>query len=493
MHHALGRALTPIVFLFLFLVIGSARPFERVPQGEEVYNDLATLADAGLFTDYSLPTGELSRLEAAVLVRHALSEYGETLASGNSETLKIEEAFTRLLVSFEEELAQLGTAPALIPANSTSIRNLAALESRIEYLEEEVEDNGEPESLVYDDQFYRRWYASEEMELSCDEGEEGEGVEVSLYGDFYIQGQAFQTDVEVDAVTEATNFNDIDIYYGELGVEAICGDWMGHLSFNLDDDGDDVALYQAFARYDNPCNDMFFLAGRHELPFGNNDFYFPTYPAANDLAVTRVNTIGLGYDAPCFGLSGWVFNPDVDLADEEDTLSDYAFVVDLTKQEADECQDGWRVSASYTSHLATHDLRLADDGPVATRVAAYNVFGRYDFRGNRFHILADYTAALDEFDPGDLDIDADGVGDQPTALNVEFVYEPCPDNLWGVSYQLTDEYTDYAETRYGLLYGQRLNEIAMLKLEYTHGEYGDFVTGGQLTDDTFVAELNIAF
>jgi len=33
----------------------------------------------------------------------------------------------------------------------------------------------------------------------------------------------------------------------------------------------------------------------------------------------------------------------------------------------------------------------------------------------------------------------------------------------------------------------------MLKLEYTHGEYGDFATAGQDSDDTLVAEINIAF
>jgi hypothetical protein len=130
---------------------------------------------------------------------------------------------------------------------------------------------------------------------------------------------------------------------------------------------------------------------------------------------------------------------------------------------------------------------------VVDRTEAINLFGRYDWGGNRYHLLADFTHSLDEFNPADLDADGDAVGDQPCALNTEFVYEPRPGRLWGVSFQKTCELVDYAETRYGLLYGKRLSELANFKLEYTHGEYGDFVTAMQDSDDTIVAELNLAF
>jgi hypothetical protein len=85
------------------------------------------------------------------------------------------------------------------------------------------------------------------------------------------------------------------------------------------------------------------------------------------------------------------------------------------------------------------------------------------------------------------------VGDQPRALNTELVYEPCPDNLWGVAYEWTGEMKDYAKQRYGVLYGRRLSELATLKLEYTHGVYGQYATAGQDSDDRFVAEVALIF
>ena len=67
---------------------------------------------------------------------------------------------------------------------------------------------------------------------------------------------------------------------------------------------------------------------------------------------------------------------------------------------------------------------------------------------------------------------------------MEFVYEPEPDRLWGVSYQATEEFADYASERYSLLFGRRLNDLVMFKLEYSHGIYDEFATGGQDTDAT---------
>jgi len=200
----------------------------------------------------------------------------------------------------------------------------------------------------------------------------------------------------------------------------------------------------------------------------------------------------MGWDASNWGISGWLYNPDVNVGDEEDKFTDYSFVWDITRRAADECQDGWRVTAGYNSHLANHDVRIAGDA-VTERNGAVNVFARYDWGGNRYHFLVDWTHSLDEFEAADLDADGDGVGDQPCAMNTEFVYEPCPDNLWGVSYQHACQVAGYAKDRYGLLYGKRLSELAMLKLAYSHGEYNEFALNGEDTDDSLVAEINLSF
>lgn len=486
MRYALSGAFAPIVFLCLLLVLGAASPFDRVPLGEAAYDELLVLDQAGLLEEYTLPQGELSRLEAAVLVQRGFSNYGDSLLGGTAADPAVERALTGLLEEFATELNQLGTKAEAMPSGQPPLFEASELEHRIAYLEAELAEYEEDDGYtsLQDVMFCGCEWDTAEDACVADQ------PEVSLYGDFYIQGQAVNTNRADDTSTE---FSDIDLYWGELGVEAAHGDWSGRFSILLGDDDDDVLLNEAWARYDHPCSGWFFQAGQVILPFGNNAFYFPTYPAVNDLGFTTARAAGFGLERECWGAGAWAFNPDVELVDEENTISDYAFVWNVTRRAADECHNGWALTAGYTSHLAAHDIRLAGGDPLIERVGGYNVYGRYDWGGNRYHLLADYTAADGEFHALDLDANDDGVGDAPSAFNAEFVYEPCPDNLWGVSYQMTDEMADYADTRYGLLYGKRLSDLVMLKLEYTHGEYEEYVTAGQDSDDTFVAELNFAF
>ena len=492
MRFAWSWGILPVLLLTTILILGAARPFERVPAGDDTYTQLELLETQELLGDYTVPVGELSRLEAAVLVQSALEAYGESLLAGTAANADIEAALAGLGEEFGNELAQIGVkanmptqaAPAA-PASS----EVMELAGRVNYLEDEL--------ATYEE-------AVTNLPRSCEKCEEphvdpcDNAVDVQLYGDVYIQAQGSTTEVLVDGA-DSEDASDIDIYWGEIGIDASQGDWSGHFSVLLDDDDDgDVVTNEAYIRYDDPYDDWYVQVGRSILPFGNNAYYFPTYPAVNDLGFTTADSVGVGYDNGSFGVSGWVFNPSVDIVGDEDEISDYSVVVDLLKREADECNIGYQLTGGYTSHLGTHDIALAGGGPLADRTAAFNVFGRLDWGGNRFHLLADYTAAMDSFEAFDLDtvvLAGEDVpeGDQPSALNVEFVYEPKTDMLYGVSYQVTDEMVDYAETRYGAMFGRRLSDIVMMKLEYTHGEYGDYVTGFQDTDDTFVAELNISF
>ncbi len=490
MRYAMSWGLLPLLVVATIMILGAAQPFERVPAGDAAYDQLATLEGAGLLGAYALPDGELSRLEAAVLVQHALANYGDSLLKGAAANALVEVALTRLGNAFESELSQLGVKPAPLAALAPASPAMADLADRVQYLEDEEAAEDEAEvNTAKEEQF-----AEEEAAA----GEAG-AIDVQLYGDITLHAFADST-ASTAAGADSTEESDVDIYWGELGVEAASGDWQGHFSVVLEDDGDgDVAVNEAYLRYDHPVQGFYGVIGRAVLPWGNNDYYFPSYPAANDLAYTTADAIGLGYSGPTgFGVSGWLYNPGADIAGDENSISDYAVRVDLLSRAADECTTGYKLAASFNSNLAAHDLRLAGDGPLADRVGAMNLFGRLDLGGNKYHFIADYTAALDEFDAADLDtVQADGetvhTGDKPRALNVEFVYEPETDTLYGISYQATEELADYATTRYGAMYGQRLSELVMMKLEYSHGDYEDYATAFQDTDDRVVAELNLAF
>ena len=449
-----------------------------MPQGDATYAQLATLDHAGLLQGYDLPTGELSRLEAAVLVQQALGRYGEAQLAGRSNDTSVEEALNALLSSFGDELGQLGgQSPSLGAAAATT-----GLVQRVTKIEDELAAGDEDTGNTYLSSLYA------EKEPPAEEAPAG--IESALYGKFYLQAQSSTTHLRAGT---STDYGNVKLYWGELGVDATHRDWSARFSTLWNDTDETVGVYEAWAKYKNPRNGWFAQFGQVTLPFGNNDYYFPTYPAVNDLGFTTAHAIGTGVEGRGWGASAYAYNPEVKIVDEQDQVSDYSVVWNISEREADACRSGWKLRAGYNTHLASSDIRLGGEGPHHARVPAYNVFGRYDWAGNHWHVLADYTAALERFDPRDMDVNDDNVGDQPSALNTEFVYEPHPDNLWGLSYQAAREMANYAETRYGVLFGKRLDDLAMFKLEYTHGIYGDYVTADQDKDDRLVAEIFIGF
>ncbi len=476
MFHMQRSLFAAVAVSLLVFILGAADPFDRVELDNPSYGNLAVLEDSGLLDGFDLPQGELSRLELAIMVQRALNTYGARLVDSGETDPATQVALSELVSAFEVELTQLGSAPAIPAATPAVTGGSFELERRIEYLE--------------DKQVSHAGCGSCPPDGPCDKE-----IEVSLYGDFYIHSLSYNYGLDSTtpvAVYDEDEFSELKVLWGEVGWDVAYDNWSARFSFLWDDQEHAIDMYEAWARYDNPFSDLYGVMGHVLLPFGDNDYYFPTYPAVNDLSFTAAHTIGVGVDNESWGLSAWFFNPDVE-HDTDQLMDEIAVVWDITKREATDCWDGWRITAGYMSNLPEHDLRLIGDGPTASEVSAYNLFGRYDWKGNKYHLIADYTTALDEYDVTELDINADGVGDLPSALNLEFVYEPKPDMLWGISYQATDELVDYAESRYSFMYGERLNPMAMLKLEVSHGEYGDFITHGQETDDSFVAEINIAF
>lgn len=474
------------------LGISAARPFERLGPADPAIGQLAALQEAGLLEGMEPPGADVSRLEAAVLTQRALNAYGERLAAGAASDGALEESLDALGSELADELAQLGyrsAAPAPTAAGELSAR-LDRLETNLLYPQQMAAaggDEDDEEELISDT--FAAQVCPDCGELADEAAAEAEAVDVAVYGDIYLQARWTST----EATPDASSVSDLNIYWGELGVKVANGPWSGQFSVLLNDDADSVDLHEAWGKYQDTGDGWFAQAGRMVLPFGNNSYYFPTYPMVNDLGYTRARALATGWDKEDWALRAYLFNPEVDITGSDDALNEYSVVWDIARKQATECEDGYKLVVGYASYLHQHDRRLSPVDEATSRVAAYNLFGRYDFCGNTWHMLADFTQALDEYAVADLDANADGLGDLPSALNVELVHEPAPDTLWGVNYQVADEMAGYPDTRWGLLYGQRLSAIAKLKLEYSHGEFGAFAQNGESSDDSFVAELNIAF
>ncbi len=378
-----------------------------------------------------------------------------------------------------------GQEPAHEPqpaaGSSELLARIAALEARLAQLEQPAAET------------------DSDAKADCEEPEpEEEAVDVKMFGDFQLQGQWFET----SGGESHGSISDFDLYYGEIGWDVACQDtWSGHFSLNVDDDDDSVTLYEAWGRYQHPTSGFFAQLGQIGLPFADTNSYFPTYSATNDLGITTAKGLGIGVEKEHYGLGAYLVNPDVEvygnmLPEDDETgrkkLDEYCLWWDVSQREADECHDGHRFSVGYISHLGNHDFGVVES-PVSGRVPGINVFGQYDWDANRWHALGEYTGATQAFDPADLDANADELGDQPAAWNFELAHNPSELDTWALGYQHTSEFVDHATNRYALMYGRQLCDIAQLRLELSHGKYGDYVSDGRNDDTSFVAEFHVSF
>lgn len=436
-----------------------AAPFTQLEPDTQEYQDLSSLAEADLLAVDELPAEGLSRLEAAVMLQGALRSYGDTPSADSAAALELEASFNRLLHSLAEELAMIGTHVDAVTSSA----------------EASDESPGQPPSAC----------CPVEEEDPCPE----KLPELSMSGFFQLQSRLDRSHY-TDGSTEDSGST--DVYWGELGWDASFDDWSGHFSLALLDDASDVVMYEAWARYDDPESPFYLVMGQQALPFAYNDSYFPSYSASYDLGFTVTDGLRAGWEADSWGLQATLFNPESQIEGQDDTFSDYSLVWDISRSEAAECSAGWLLRAGYTSNLGESDLELV--GPLAQRrVAGLNLYGRYDWPDQRWHLLADYVSALDDFSPADLDANGDGMGDRPAALNLELVFEPQPADMWGLNYQSSSELADYAANRYGVLYGRRLNSLATLKLEYSHGTFDGFSSEELQSEDSLVVEVMLEF
>lgn len=382
---------------------------------------------------------------------------------------------TVLLISLSVTLPAVAAETQPAPQSAQQASNeLAELKERIAALEEQLAVLAECEACQPED--------------PCEVP-----LENTLYGDFQLQG--FWSSI---AGNDASDVSDIDLYWGEIGWDLAQGPWSGHFSLMLDEEA--VELYEAWGMYLQPESGAFVQFGQMMLPFADNNSFFPTYSAANDLGATTARGIGGGIDDERYRIAAYLYNPDVEKLgfatnggqEPADELSEYLLWWDISRREATDCADGWQFSAGYISQLAEHDCGI-ESTPLANCVPGLNLFGEYDWSGKRWHAIAEYTAALEQFDASDLDANEDGIGDKPAAWNFELAHNPDEQDTWAFGYQRSEQFVDHARNRYALMYGRRLCELAELRLELSRGEYDDFATDGRSSDTTFVAEYHLSF
>lgn len=453
----------------------AAAPFEPLPADSPVHANVETYAAHGLLGELT-PQTELSRLEAALLVRRALEAYAERLLAGEPSDPALEQLLSADSMELAAELALLGSRLPAFPAAIAGSHAAPSLEPLAPLTTEPCPDCGEPVGECAED-------GAEET--ACDEPE----LSITPYGDLALQLRAGRV-----AIAGGGNLDtsDLTLYWGEAGVEAEYGNLRGAASVLLSTDDADAGLHEAYVEWNDAENGWAVRGGRLVQPLGLRDTVFPTYSAASDLVYTTANTIGGSLSSGNATFSAHAFNPQVEVTGQNDTLSDYVINLELTNASY-ATPDHYRISAGMTSHVAAGDIRLAGDGPLADRTAAGSLLGEYVWNCGRHRAVVEYAWAFDAFDAADLDADGDGAGDKPSALNLEYIHTDSGGREFGVRHERTSEFSDYARERWAVMHGRRLNDYATFRVELSRGEYGDFSSVNAEHDTQLNAEVRIIF
>lgn len=306
--------------------------------------------------------------------------------------------------------------------------------------------------------------------------------------------------VEVEAGYAKTDFDDpaeddettgsLDLTTVELAFDAeVTSQISAHVLFKYEDD--DVFIDEGYVTWTGPetCP-VTLTAGRMVLPFGHFDSRFVTDPLTLELGETNQGALVMGYGFlnDKMALDVGVFNSRVEETGEDDTVSSYVGRLTVTPLE------GISFGASYTSSLAAADsFNEQVQGALADDVAGYSAFVSATPM-EKMTVAAEFVAAADSFEAGEIYDGADTKKRTPKAWNIELGYA-FADNLdaalrYGGSSDGDAGRGEYLpETQTGAVLNWGVADKTSLSLEYLHSGYEK----GYMDEDTVTAKLAVEF
>ncbi len=304
----------------------------------------------------------------------------------------------------------------------------------------------------------------------------------------------YQTVDDNDPATDDEDSSNVDLATVELAIDARIIDHVdGHVLFKYEDD--DVFVDEGFITLTgSEAFPAYLIAGRQYVPFGNYDSHFVTDPNTLVLGETNEGALVLGYriGGDLVDIAVGAFNSKIGEAGDDDMIDGYVASVSAQPLE------GLTLGVSYISDLTSSDSfseTVTDrdsDGevdPVEEMVAGWSAFVTFEFL-DRFRLIGEYTAALDEFVAGEIYDNTETLAREPSAWNVEFGAMVIDALELAVRYGGSDDGGEFLpETQYGGVVNWGFFDNTNLALEYMHDEYEN--DGNEV--DTITAQLAVEF
>lgn len=319
----------------------------------------------------------------------------------------------------------------------------------------------------------------------------------------YAAEISFSGALEVEAAT-SENYagekgSDIALATAAVNMDAVLNDRVsGTIALLYEEDETDFGLDEAYINL--KVNDITsVVAGRMYVPFGNFESNMISDPYTLELGETSEAAVMLAFGSGNISGSLYTFNGDsieaATAADNDDDELSFGANIEFAN-------DSLSFGASYISNIADTDSlqALEQDPPLPTptpgvvdsTVAGMGV--HFGYRINKFSIIAEHVAAMDNFVAGDLD----GLVTEditPTATNVELAFDT-GSFVIAAAYQTTEDalILGFPETATSATVSFEVAPGAGLAFEYKSAEDYSTADGGTgETENTFTAQLAIEF
>lgn len=310
--------------------------------------------------------------------------------------------------------------------------------------------------------------------------------------------------VEVEAFAgkdfSGVKTSDVSLATVELGLEAKITEVVSAHVVALYEEGeedDHLIIDQGTITLGNAEKSPFQLtAGKMYVPFGSFTSSMVSDPLTLELAETRDTALRAGFAQAGWHGSLYTFNGEVDKTRGNDTMKTFGANLGYTLQEGEWQLDlgaGWLNnlgdSNTMRDHIATTSTTV-DDFTEALALHANLQYGGWS-------VMTEYIAALDSFQPGEMDFA--GRGAEPKAWQMELAYTTevaAREVTLALGYQRTDEAVALGlpEHRYLGSVGIGVFDKTTLALEYRHDQdYGIAEDGTNESAHQVVAQLAVEF
>ncbi len=272
-----------------------------------------------------------------------------------------------------------------------------------------------------------------------------------------------------------TDTSDITLATVELGVDVdVAKHVQGHVTLLWEeDDTEPLDVDEGFIILDGEeVLPLYLNAGKMYVPFGYYESHFVSDPLTLEIGETNETAVKAGFANDWVDLCAAVYNGDVnEVGDEDDHIDGFAGSAVFTLPEGLVPNLGLMAGASYLSNIAESDgLEGETPGVLQDDVGGLGAFLSVAYM-DRVFFEAEYVAALDPFEAGELSFD-NGRRAEPRAWNLEAAFAPVERLELGVRYEGSDDMNDFLpEKQYGAVASYEIFESTTLSLEYLRGTF----------------------